>query len=406
MPYYSYRAIDFNGASVSGVVDVEDIETAYSELGARGLNVLTLKQAGKLMSGIRKGFSRWGVKRSEIVELAKNLSVIMKAGIPIQTAIEEIGSSTDNKHLKSVLNDINERISMGSSFSNALTAHREVFPDIFIRLAAIGEETGQLDSNMAEVSVHLQRIEDVMSMVKRALLYPIFAVIVTGGALIFWLAFVLPKITEVLKQMNVPLPQITITIIAVSDFTRVYWWLIIGVVILIVVAFKMAKYADSTRFVVDLMKLKMPIVKGFVLNKTLALFSEQMRIMVLAGITIDRSMDIIGESTGSEVFKRAIRNARDIIIKGSRISNALKRQERFPSIMIRMVDIGETSGSLDSQFEFLSSYYYGRLEDITQKLGKTLEPVIMVVLGAMFAVIIVGLLLPIYNLVERLGKGL
>ncbi|MDD5243490.1 MAG: type II secretion system F family protein, partial [Syntrophorhabdaceae bacterium] len=165
MSTFSYKAIDQNGALKSGTTDADAIETVYGDLASRGLNVLDVVKASRLTSGIIRNLSFWRVKRSEITEFASNLSVIMKAGIPILDALDDISHTLDNKYLKKVVDDIRERIQSGTSFSNALGQHPGVFPDIFIRLATIGEETGRLEGSIAEVAEHLQKMEDLAAMV-------------------------------------------------------------------------------------------------------------------------------------------------------------------------------------------------------------------------------------------------
>ena len=405
MSTFSYKAIDQDGVLKSGTADADTIEAVYNDLASRGLNVLDVAKASRLTSGIVRGLSSWKVKRSEIAEFAANLSVIMKAGVPILDALGDISHTLDNKYLMQVVDDIRERIQSGTSFSNALAQHPGVFPDIFIRLATIGEETGRLEGSIAEVAEHLQKMEDLAGMVKRALIYPIFALVVTGGALAFWIIYVLPKIMAIIKDMGIPLSFITQLLFTVSNLMQSYWYAVLAVPVAVFIVLKALKQKEGTRFYVDFLKIKLPIVKQFVYNKLLAMFSEQLRILVVAGITIDRSLIIVGNAIGSEVFKRVLLRVRDQIMTGSRISDSMRQESIFPPLVTRMVDIGETSGNLDSQFGFLSNYYYKRLSDISEKLGKMIEPLLIAVVGVIFAVIIIGLLLPIYDVVVKFDKG-
>ena len=389
----------------SGTTDADTIEAVYGDLASRGLNVLDVARASRLTTGIVRGLSFWKVKRSEVAELASNLSVIMKAGIPILDALDDISHTLDNKYLKRVVDDIRDRIQSGTSFSNALGQHPDVFPDIFIRLATIGEETGRLEGSIGEVAEHLQKMEDLAAMVKRALIYPIFALVVTVGALVFWMIYVLPKIMVIIKDMGMPLSFVTRLLFTASNLVQTYWYVMLLMPVVFFITLKILKQKEGTRFYIDLLKIKLPLVKQFVYNKLLAMFSEQLRILVVSGITIDRSLVIVGNAIGSEVFKRVLLKIRDQIMTGSRISDAMRQHGVFPTLVTRMVDIGESSGNLDNQFRFLSNYYYKRLGDISEKLGKMIEPILIAVVGVIFAVIIIGLLLPIYDVVTKFEKG-
>jgi type II secretory pathway component PulF len=248
-------------------------------------------------------------------------------------------------------------------------------------------------------------MEDLAAAIKRALIYPAFAIITTMGALIFWLAYVLPKIMTTLREMGVKLPLITRALLHVSDFTKAYWYLIPLLPVAFFLVVQGLKQKENTRYYVDVIKIKLPIVKLVVYNKLLALFSEQLRILIVAGLTIDRSFDIVADVMGSEVFKRAIISSKDSISSGSRISDAMREHAVFPPLVVRMVDIGETSGNLDEQFAFLSDHYLKKLDDISEKMGKMIEPIVIAVIGILFAIIIVGLMFPLYDLITQFGKA-
>ncbi len=404
MGMFAYKAIDGDGLFKTGVVDAEDIEGAYDDPALQGLNVLSIKKAGRLSAGFLRSLSSLRVKRSAVLEFATNLSVILRAGIPILDALGDIIQTTDNKYLREAIRDIKEKIESGLSFSSALAFHKATFPDIFIRLATVGEETGRLEQSIGEIAEHLQRMDDLAQMVKRALMYPVFALVTTGGALVFWIFYVLPKIMVVMKDMNVKLPFVTRLVLTASDFSKDYWYLIVLVPVIFIAALVIMKRRPQTRYLIDYVKLHLPVVKLFVANRVFAIFCEQMRILIVSGITIDRSLVIAANAVGSEVFKRALERARDIIMTGSRISDAFRRSGVFHPLVVRMVDIGETSGNLDDQFKFLSGLFYKKLEDVTDKLGKMIEPILIVFVGCIFAVIIIGLLLPIYDIVTKLER--
>jgi len=208
----------------------------------------------------------------------------------------------------------------------------------------------------------------------------------------------------VFKDMGIALPLPTRILIFISNLTQSYWYLILLSPVILFVLIKLLRQKKETRYYIDLAKIKFPVMKHVIYNKLLALFSEQLRILTAAGITIDRSFEIIAEVIGNDVFKSAIEDSKQAISGGSRISDALRRHEVFPPLATRMIDIGETSGTLDKQFAYLSEYYLKRLDDVSQKLGKMIEPIVIGVIGLMFALIIIGLLFPVYDLVSKMGR--
>ena len=224
-------------------------------------------------------------------------------------------------------------------------------------------------------------------------------------ALPIWLVYVLPKIISTLQGMGVKLPLLTRILMAASDYTQRFWYLAPIIVVLFILALKVIKRHEPSRYQLDRLKLKLPIYELIEYNRLLALMAEQMRILIVAGLTVDRTLGIVSSVMRNRVFQRALDSIREDITYGSGIADALRKHPVFPALMVRLVGIGETSGSLDNQFSFLATHYLKKLDDISEKLGKIIEPMVIGFIGIMFAVIIMGLLLPVYDLISAVGKG-
>lgn len=401
MAFYIYKAIDLKGILRSDMIEADDEETAETRLLSRGLTPLSLKTSGKLFSAYRRSTLGSGIRRKHLIEFAKNLSVILKTGIPFLTGLDDIAQMVDNKQLRKIIIDMRDRVAGGMPFSDALEANRRIFPDIFIRLARVGEETGRLQESMEDVATHLQKIDDLRAAVSRALIYPIFSIVTTGGAILFWFVYVMPKILSAMKDTMATIPRFTRNMLEITMFTRSHWYLFILTPVMIVIAIQLMKRKDASAYYWDALKLRLPIVKQFVSNRIFALFSEQMRILLMAGITVDRALTMAGNFVGSSVLRRALFASKEKVVTGTRISDAFREHSVFPHLVVRMVEIGEGSGTLDDQFGFLSTHYFKRLDDVSEKLGKMLEPIIMVVVGVVFAVMIFGLLLPVYDMISK-----
>ncbi len=405
MNYFAYKAVDVTGAQREGFLEADEVSTVYSNLAERGLYIVSIRKSSRFMADLRRGYRARRIKRSDIIELANNLSVMLAAGIPLLTALQDITTTIEDNFFESIITDLKRNIESGTSFSDALALHRGVFPDIFIRLVRIGEETGRLDRSLSDIAAHLQKMEDLSESIKRAMIYPAFAIVTTTGALIFWLAYVLPKILGAFRDMKVELPLVTRMLMVVSDFMQTFWYLVLAAPFLVYAAVKLMQRNPAIKYHIDRLTLCLPVVKLVVYNKLLALFSEQMRILITAGITIDRCLGILGDVIDSEVFRRAIVATKEDVTFGNRISDSLRRHPVFPPLLLRMVDIGESTGNLEDQFTFLSTYYMKRLDDVSERIGKLVEPIVITVIGLLFAVIIIGLLLPIYDLIGKVGKG-
>lgn len=403
MPHFTYKAVNQDGGVVRGSVEGIDAAAVTDSIASSGLYVLKVRQSADRLSFIRKTVFAKRVRRSEIIDFSKNLAVMLKAGVPILVCFSDIASTTENRYFREAINGMRRKIELGAGFSEAAAACGKVFPDIFIRITMVGEQTGNLEKSLFDVAEHLQKIENLVASIKRALLYPVFAIVSTLGALLFWLMYVLPKVMEMFTQNNLALPLPTRILLYASNFCTSYWYLLLVLPVGAVVLARFLLKNKRARYYYDYAKIKLPVIRLIVYNRLLALFAEQMRILTGAGITIDRSLAIVSDVIGNEVFREALKNVREEIALGSRISDAIGKQSVFPSTLTKMIDIGESSGSLDSQFAYLSDIYLTRLDDISQKMGKIVEPLVIGVIGGLFAIIIMGLLLPIYDLVSKVG---
>ena len=327
---------------------------------------------------------------------------MVKAGIPILKALSDIADGLENKYLQQTINSMRRKIEFGSSFSEAAACFN-AFPDIFIRLSRVGEETGNLERSFSDVATHLEKMEDLSSSIKRALIYPAFAIVSTIGALLFWLVYVLPKVMEIFRNMSLALPLPTRILLHMSDFCRSYWYLLLITPVALLIFIKLLRRKEKTRYYIDLLTIRLPVIKHITYNRLLALFTEQIRILTVAGITIDRSLETISDVISNEVFRNSIGRIREEIALGSRISDAIGKEKVFPTLVTRMIDVGESSGNLDKQFAHLSEHYLKKLDGVSQKIGTMIEPIVIGVIGSLFALIIMGLLLPIYDLVAKIG---
>jgi type II secretory pathway component PulF len=404
MSNYSYKALDADGGVIRGMLEAADESSVYDNLRTKGLFVVDVRKSSIFLRKITEKLLAWRIRRRDTIEFSSNLAIMIRAGVPILTALNDIIDTIDNEQLKSIVEDIKKNIEMGSRLSDSLELHKTIFPDILIRLVRIGEETGRLEGSLAEVASHLQKLEDLAATVKRALIYPLFSLITTGMAVIFWLAYVLPKIMQVIRDLGVKMPLLTRFLYEVSKITEDYWYVLLVIPVLIVAVWQVMKLRPISRYYLDYIKIKAPIIKLLVYNKLLALFCEQMRLLITAGITIDRSLDVAADVMGNEVFKRAILEAKLDIVAGNKISEALNARGVFPSLLIRMVAIGESSGNLDQQFNFLTTHYYKIVDDFSDKIGKMIEPVLIITLGCVMGLMVAGVLLPMYDVFTKLAK--
>lgn len=409
MTYFRYKMLNASGKVVSGIVDLsfDDLLSAVSYLEGNENTTISIKKMGLVSSFVfklLKGGLRRKIERPLLAEWFNNLSMMIKAGMPLATALEESAESIGHPDFESNIRDMILSIKRGSSFSSAVERYGRVIPKTAGYLIRIGEESGTLDDRLKDAADHLTRIQAIISETKQALMYPSFVFMAMGGGMIFWFYFVVPKIVTLFSDMDVRLPPLTIFLICISDFVQAYFFQLVAAGALFILALSyFYKNLPPVKKKLDRIFLKLPIIGTLIQASNLAFITEYFSLLLNAGIDILQAIKILEESIGNEVFREKLGDIRNSLVSGINISESFTRAKVFPKFICRMITIGEMSGSLPDQLSYIAGDYKQKLSHLVTSLGKIIEPVVLVVAGAMFAVIMAGLFLPIYDLVTSLG---
>lgn len=409
MNHFRYKMMDASGQVVSGVVILpyEDIVSVISYLEEEGNITIFVKKMGMVSSfffRLFKGGSRRKVDRKFLAEWVNNLAMMIQSGMPLVMALEESADGSGRPDFKNNIHQMVMSIKRGSSFSGAVSRQERLFPNTVMHLIRIGEESGTLDERLKDAAEHIVRIQTIISHTKQALLYPAFVLASMTGGLVFWLYYVVPKIVSLFEDMDVELPFLTIAVITVSDFVQTYI-LEMGVAVFLLIAgtgllYKHVKWFKTS---VDKILLKVPVAGPLIQSSNLAFITEYFSLLLNAGVDIIQSVKILQESVGNEVFSARLDEIRNNLKAGSGISDSFIRAQIFPKFICRMINIGEKSGTLPHQLTYIANHYKEKLADFVANLSKVIEPVVLVVAGGIFAVIMAGLFLPIYDLVANMS---
>ncbi len=409
MNYYRYKLITPSGKISTGTAKLpfQDLVAAISHLESDGSVSLYVKKLGRVTTFInnlgplrpRKKFSR-----SDQAELLSNLAMMLKAGLTLTSALEEVSTMNDRPEIANDLSNILIGIQGGASFSEAAANYGHIFPEAIQHLIRIGEETGNLDKMLHNGAEHLNRIQAIASDAKQALMYPGFVFALMGGGFGFWAYYVAPKILDLFKEMEVELPALTILIMDLSKLLQQY---LIHIVVVMGIGafgwFSMRKSSKAFRRMTDALLLKLPLIGSIISASSLAFITEYFSLMLQAGIDLLNSLDILTSSVGNQIYREKLTEIREDLSRGESITDSFISKEIFPTYVTRMIKIGETSGTLTEQLTAIAEEYRKKLSILVSTIGKTIEPVVLVVAGVLFAIIIGGLLLPVYDLVSQVS---
>ena len=407
MNYYRYKLITRGGEVASGMARLPYQETlsAVNHLERDGSMTLYVRKLGRLGQWVLRLFDlrpKRRLPRLMLAEIFNNLSLMLRAGMPLVTSLEEVGQMEDFPGIAADFKEIIERIQGGSGFCDSAARFGHLFPDSVLHLLRMGEETGKLDDMLKDASQHLHRVHKIVSDTKQALLYPAFVLTAIGGGMLFWFAYVVPKIVGLFQELDVALPGITLALIAVSAFVEQYYPVIIAAAMtLLVLTAALRKKNRGFRRLLDALLLRLPITRSLMTASVLAYISEYFAMLINAGIDIMQCMRILQQSVGNEVYRAKLQEVRGFLESGEGIADSFRKAVIFPNFVVRMMGVGENSGTLPEQLTYIADQYREKLAVLVATIGKAIEPLILVVAGTIFAVVIIGLFLPVYDLVSR-----
>lgn len=398
---FTYNALDTDGNRTSGEIDAQDKQAAQNALQRRGLVVTSIEQAdgggasGFLTQDITL-FER--VSQKDLVILSRQLSTLFNAKVSALRVFQLLAAEADNKKLQRTLQDIAEELQGGTTISEAMKRHPDVFSDFYVSMVKAGEESGRLDETFTYLAEYLERMYQITSKARNALIYPIFVVIVFIAVMALIFTVVIPKIRPILEESGQGLPFYTEIVLAISGFFAQYWLLVVAVVIAIGVLFwKYARTSQGKR-VIDTAILQVPYVGDLAQKLFLARMAGNLQTMLASGIPMVRALEITRDVLNNEVYTEIIENAIEEVRGGSSLSSALADYPEMPGIMVQMIKVGEETGELGSLLSTLSDFYEREVRTSVDTLIGLIEPMLIVVLGLSVGFLLMSVLMPIYNL--------
>lgn len=389
------------GANETRIVDAESRFAVYEQVQKEGGTVVELTEG---TGGFK--FPAWfsitigtGVKRNEIIRLAKNISAMLSAGLSLSRALSVIERQSDNKRLKEIVTGLSESVKKGSSFHEALSAYPRIFSELFIAMARAGEESGSLADALSVVGLQMERSEELSRKIKGAMIYPsivIIAIVIVG---ILMLMYVVPTLTDTFTELHVKIPLATQVIVAVSNFMVANSLLVLATIVLFVVggvAFVRSRIGSR---IVLACALYMPVVNELIRETYTARASRTLSSLLSSGVPILDALSITKEVVHANVFADVVEEAETRVRKGEPLSVSFSEHPRlYPILMSDMLAVGEETGKVAEMLKQIAEFYEADVSDKTKDLSTIIEPVLMLLIGAVVGVFAVSMIAPIYSL--------
>lgn len=342
------------------------------------------------------------VKMSEVVPFLRQFAVLIKASVPISEALDTLRRQKHTKAFQKVLMTVYHDVQSGMALSDAFGKHKKVFPEFFVNMVAIGEAAGSLDSVLESMADYYENDRKIKRKAKSAMTYPCILLVLIFVVLAFITIFILPQFEDTIKELGGEVPGITRALMSFSSFVRSHVVAIalgIAVIVFALVGFSRTK---TGKYVFDQIKLRLPFVGGIERSLMTSRFAKAFIILLESGMNITDCMENLRRMLGNEVFRRRFGYTIEEVRRGRRIAPAMESTKLFPPMLTEMIDVGERSGNIEEVLRSTSSYFDESVEAAISRATAALEPILIVFLGGVVAVVILSVLLPIIALMNSI----
>ena len=401
---FKYIACKAGGDLVTGTLEAATEQRAEELLWQSELTILSLKRK-RIIPSVREVFpTLFGVKRDDVINFSRDMSTLLGAGIAIIPALVMLYERTTKASMKNLIREIWVSVETGSSFSDACAKHPLVFSPFYLRLTKVGEEVGNLEQMLQQITVQMSKDAAIVSKVRSALTYPTFVLAVAIAAIVALVTFVVPAMSGLFEQFGGDLPLLTRIIVAISDFIRNnILYEVLGLVVLIGVLWWFLGTRTGKR-IKSTIALKIPVIKEVVIKGTMSRLARNLAILIGGGISLTDALDLVVETTDNVVFKEAFMKVRTDVHDGELLSQAMRNQPIFPPMLTQVVGVGEHTGRLEPNLETVADFYENETDKAVASATGMLTPVLTIFVGGIVALIAISMYTPIYSLAGQIGE--
>ena len=405
MPLFEYSGLDNQGRKKTGTIDGPGRKVVTQQLSDQGIYLTDLRETGA--QRVRKLSFRFGMARKlptgELAAATRQMATLLGAGLSLDDALNTVNEQTDQPLLSKTFAKVREHVVQGGTLHEALAAHRHIFPDLFINMIQVGEDSGTLDRTMYRLADFLESQARMRARIQAALAYPLLMTLVGSGVLVFLFVFVIPKITTMLNELDRALPWPTLLLITLTDFLARWWWLLGLLLVVAVLALK--RYRDSTRGRehIDSLLLKAPLFGRLQLLIVTARFTRTLGTLLESGVPLLKALDIARNLLSNRILNQAIETVTLRVQEGTGLALSLKETTVFPPMLAQLTAAGEKSGKLEEMLFRVADTYEHQTDLSMTGMLSLLEPLMILVMGGIVGFVVLAILLPIFEASQGFG---
>ncbi|MFP3727424.1 type II secretion system F family protein [Priestia filamentosa] len=399
MPYFKFRAIDGNGNVVEEKMEADSMDIVVAEITRRNLSTLEIKEVSSLITMLNPK----SVSKKDLANFCKQLGYLIETGVAIHKGVEIISEQIRNPYFKSIIGKIVKDIKEGIPLSQAVSKYPKVFTDAIVFQLRAAESGGFMQDALFNIAASLERDAKFSKQVKGAMIYPIVVLIVSFLIVYLMLAFVVPKMTKTLSSFDAELPQITQFVMKVSDLVTGYWYIGVGAGLGIFFLVRYLLKNEENHYKLDKFMLKIPVIGNLIIAINVARMTRVMAALLSSGVPIDDTLENLKNILSNRVMSGEISKVRTQVVEdGYTLSDAMNEKPVFPKALVQILKVGEETGNLEEVLVSLADKYEEDVSDALRATTNLINPILMIFIGAIVAVIVLSLFLPMFSLIDNL----
>jgi len=406
MALFQYTARNPQGKVVTGSLDAAAQSEAVKQLREQGLTPTELTEGaaqGSKTAQKREKGKRGRVRLDDLVIISRQFATMIRAGLPLIEVLNILAEQSEKAAMKTILKQVEEDVSAGSSLTEALEKHPKAFSTFFVSMVRAGEAAGMLASILDQIAAYLEKTASLQRKVKSAVMYPAVVSTFCGLITVFLLAVVVPTFEDIFSQLGGQLPFLTRMVVYASDIVRERYLIVGGLMAAILIGCWQWYKTTSGRRTIDALQLKLPVFGPLFLKVSISKFSRTLSTLIHSGVNILSALDIVAATAGNAVIEEAIIKTRLSIQSGESVAKPLGDAEIFPPMVVRMIDVGERVGSLESMLGKIADFYEDQVDAAVAGLTSLIEPLMIVFLGGTIGTIVAAMYLPMFAIIQQIG---
>ncbi len=407
MPQFIFKGRGDNGQLIDGEIEGASSTAVAGLLMDRGvvpISIVEKKDRDDILEKIRDKLDLYDISIEELLMFTRQMSAMIKAGIPITRAISGILATVHNPLLIRSLGDILEQLESGRGLSVAFSRHPKVFSNIYISMIQVGENTGKLDESFSLMGEYIDRNRRIANNIRTALRYPTTVIIAIAIAMVIVNLFVIPKFAAFFQANNLDLPWQTVFLLNSSQFFVNYWMYLLVLLVGAAIAFKHYINTEAGRYKWHHFILRTPLIGSILHRAFMARFARSFSMAYSAGVPIVQAMGVISRSIGNDYISGHVNSMREGIERGEALTRTAQNTGMFTPVVMQMFAVGEEAGNLEEMMSFIADFYEEEVDYDVKTLSDKIEPLIYIAIGAMVLVLALGIFVPMWDIAQLAGR--